>query len=1002
MKICINIFIILSIFITGCGDTLTDRKNENDDKFKVPIVDKEDPKFRSINRLKVIENGQLEHKIEVNDDSSVTFELMGDDSEFFKFDVPNRKLIFNQTLDFENPKDENGDNIYEVVIKATDSAGNISTQNISVTLIDEADVVPTLSDSSFEITGNSKSSVVGTITPINIGDSAIVSFRLNGKGSENFAISDSGVITINRKILAQSKMMNYALKVTATNSAGDSNTALVNISRKVRTALSFGAIGDGVTDDTAALLVAFGSGENLDLEGKKYLIHYNKQTQGLQPSNNQIIYGNGAEIIIQANNFPSYNIINIYNRSNVIIHDLTVTGDVITHTGTEGEWGFGFKIVNCKNCEFHGCKANKLWGDGYYIAGTTDGGGIYNSSAHANRRQGLSIVSWTNGSVKDSNFTSTGSIKFTSPGYGIDIEPNPNSRDSINVQLVNIITKDNSGGLLLVPQALSTTLSNDSVFNVYINNIKSFNDGNKSHYGVPFRLADSPEDMNIIGNIIIDSYNINMAQNRPYFLWGSLKNTLISVSAINMFVDKTIYPDYNYPKDLKIISNDKISLNKIINYSNGSKTKAPTLKDYKEAGVKWITKDKLELVNQKINSSLTEDVDSVLELNELVKITGYINPAEFGIIAGKVIIDSKKISEMVELAVLNGLDIIYGEGLYTFKNCRPLPRNHVAHPVESTIRKDYKNITISGKNGKTILYGISDNGMDLFNLNFTENLHIKGLKLIAKLLGNNHAGTNGISITGSAKNITIKDCKFKGLPYVDKGNYLDGGKAISIQSGSNNYVVEDILIENNQINNCAYGINWDGTEKIKRFSNVVIKENNIVNCYRGLSFGMYITNKEIKTDKMNLSIINNEILDTQVNYLITLTNVIFKENKIITNHPRIDWIKNDNKISGIKIMGLIDSDFSDNIIKVSRGIASVEYGGKLTTGATRHYSDNNTFTNNYFQCLEPLSGYDLNAINAGGHIANNTFFNGGQLGRVHPLFFKEIYHNNFVDINFNK
>lgn len=129
------------------------------------------------------------------------------------------------------------------------------------------------------------------------------------------------------------------------------------------TARSFGAVGDGVTDDTDALMKAFSSGVNLDLEEKKYLIDLGKPglAGGLMPHDNTIIEGNGAEIILKPNNLPSFSMITLAHSKNVKIYNLKLTGDVKNHTKTSGgEWGMGFSMLGTKNCELHHVEANEM------------------------------------------------------------------------------------------------------------------------------------------------------------------------------------------------------------------------------------------------------------------------------------------------------------------------------------------------------------------------------------------------------------------------------------------------------------------------------------------------------------------------------------------------------------------------------------------------------------------------------------------------------------------
>jgi len=294
----------------------------------------------------------------------------------------------------------------------------------------------------------------------------------------------------------------------------------------------FGAVGDGVTDDTVALKNAFKSGKHLDMEGKKYLIHVDDKTHiGLVPSHNQIIVGNGAEIIISPNMFKLYSVINLNNLNNVKIFDLTVTGDIEEHENNEGEWGMGFWFVNSKNCELHRVQANKMWGDGYYVAGTTYGGGIFNSSANYNRRNGLSVISSSNFVVSDSNFSFTSTIKYHAPASGIDIEPNPDSKDSIDIKLLNIKTKNNKhSGVLLDPTSLVTSTNKNARYDVYIENGTSINDE-----GISFRITRFKNDnRDVNGTINVNGFNVISEKTTDIYDWGNLNGSGIILKKSNL------------------------------------------------------------------------------------------------------------------------------------------------------------------------------------------------------------------------------------------------------------------------------------------------------------------------------------------------------------------------------------------------------------------------------------------------------------------------------------
>ena len=324
-----------------------------------------------------------------------------------------------------------------------------------------------------------------------------------------------------------------------------------------RTARSFGAVGDGVTDDTYALRKAFSSGVNLNLEGKKYLIDISKPglAQGLLPSNHTTIEGNGAEIILKPNSLAGFSsMITLNNSIGVKIYDLKLTGDVKNHIGSKGEWGMGFSILSSKDCELHRVEANEMWGDGFYVSSfsgiTNEGGGIFNSSAKANRRLGLSVISCKNFQIINCTFIGTGTIKYTPPGYGIDIEPNPGHYDSINgVKLINTKTENNiGGGILLVPRNLAFSTNPNPLFNVYIEKFISKNDGNKNKYWLSssLRFVEYNSQNTYNGLTKIKGYEvINLIGGIP-FRWERNTDSSLSVHAVDLKVDGVLQDSYHY------------------------------------------------------------------------------------------------------------------------------------------------------------------------------------------------------------------------------------------------------------------------------------------------------------------------------------------------------------------------------------------------------------------------------------------------------------------------
>ncbi len=145
-----------------------------------------------------------------------------------------------------------------------------------------------------------------------------------------------------------------------------------------------------------------------------------------------------SNILVRGNNLISYSVIKVGDASNVRINGGHITGDVETHIfkdGTTSEWGFGISISKAKNVVVEGVCISKCIGDGIYVGG---GNGAYIGDysqaskdivlrdilSIGNRRQGVSITYADGVTIKNCVLANTGAYGLTSPGCGLDIEPN--------------------------------------------------------------------------------------------------------------------------------------------------------------------------------------------------------------------------------------------------------------------------------------------------------------------------------------------------------------------------------------------------------------------------------------------------------------------------------------------------------------------------------------------------------------------------------------------------
>ena len=117
----------------------------------------------------------------------VIWSLSGDDASSLLIDGAGN-LSFASSPDFESPGDFNGDNVYDVVVEATDEAGNVATLAVSITVTDEDEINPVISGNITPSVQENTTSV-GTYTA-----DESVTWSLSGTDASEFSIS-SGVLS---------------------------------------------------------------------------------------------------------------------------------------------------------------------------------------------------------------------------------------------------------------------------------------------------------------------------------------------------------------------------------------------------------------------------------------------------------------------------------------------------------------------------------------------------------------------------------------------------------------------------------------------------------------------------------------------------------------------------------------------------------------------------------------------------------------------------------------
>ena len=170
----------------------------------ISITDDEDPSGISITSAataSVAENTtQVLDVTAANTAGTVTSYLIrgGLDSRLFNINRTSGVLTFRTAPDFENPRNGNDDNVYEVPVRAEDDVGREDTQTITVTVMD-VNEAPIIAAKTFSVTENAAAGTeVGTVTATDEDAGDNLTFAItSGNVNNAFAINArSGEITV--------------------------------------------------------------------------------------------------------------------------------------------------------------------------------------------------------------------------------------------------------------------------------------------------------------------------------------------------------------------------------------------------------------------------------------------------------------------------------------------------------------------------------------------------------------------------------------------------------------------------------------------------------------------------------------------------------------------------------------------------------------------------------------------------------------------------------------
>ncbi len=224
---------------------------------------------------------------------------------------------------------------------------------------------------------------------------------------------------------------------------------------------SYGAVGDGKTDNTAAFVKLLGSGNRtIHFRAGDYVT--GKLTL---PANTILLLDRGVTLRDSGHLGLNDPMISIRSRNVYIAGSgARVIADRATYTS--GEQRHGVFIFGAQNVVIEGLESSSQGGDGFYIGGPPGMPAqditLRDCIASNNRRQGLSITSARRAQVIDCRFDHT---RGTAPQCGIDLEPNEPIDVMDQIHIVRPYTEANfGGGIAIVLQRLNASSQPPQIF----------------------------------------------------------------------------------------------------------------------------------------------------------------------------------------------------------------------------------------------------------------------------------------------------------------------------------------------------------------------------------------------------------------------------------------------------------------------------------------------------------------------------------------------------------
>lgn len=177
--------------------TVTDGTDTAEQAVAITVTDQNDnaPVFTSEATASVSENQTAAYTAAVTDadaGSTFSFSLSGADAALFDIDAVTGVVTFKVVPDFENPNDAGANNVYDIVVTASDGT-NSTDQAVAITVTDQNDNAPIFTSGATATAAENQLTAYTAVTTD--ADGSDITYSLSGTDAALFDVAANGVVT---------------------------------------------------------------------------------------------------------------------------------------------------------------------------------------------------------------------------------------------------------------------------------------------------------------------------------------------------------------------------------------------------------------------------------------------------------------------------------------------------------------------------------------------------------------------------------------------------------------------------------------------------------------------------------------------------------------------------------------------------------------------------------------------------------------------------------------